>query len=78
MKRLLAARPWLTVFPPPGYAPRVNPVEGVWSRCERSLANLTAGTIDRLEALVRNWLKRPRYRPATNGGFMTETGLPPP
>lgn len=78
MKRLLAARPWLTVFLLPGYAPELNPVEGVWSQCKRSLANLTAGTIDRLEALMRNRLKRLQYRPATLNGFMAATGLPPP
>ncbi|MFD5660010.1 hypothetical protein ACFWHX_22345 [Streptomyces hirsutus] len=32
-------------------------MEGVWSQCKRSLANLTAGTVDRLETLVRNRLK---------------------
>jgi hypothetical protein len=78
MKRLIVARPRLTVFLLPGYAPELNPVEGVWSRCERSLANLTAGTIDRLEALMRNRLKRLRYRSATLNGFMAATGLPPP
>jgi putative transposase len=78
MKRLIAARPWPTVFLLPGYAPELNPLEGVWSRCERSLANLTAGTIDRLEALMRNRLKRPQYRSATLNGFMAATGLSPP
>jgi hypothetical protein len=31
MKQLLAARPWLTVFLLPAYAPELNPAEGVWS-----------------------------------------------
>ncbi len=82
MKQLIAARPWLTVFLLPGYAPELNPVEGVWSQCKRSLANLTAGTVDRLEILIRNRLKRLQYRSATLDGFMAETGLaldlPPP
>lgn len=82
MKQLVAARPWLTVFLLPAYAPELNPVEGVWSQCKRSLANLTAGTVDRLKILVRNRLKSLQYRPATLDGFMAETGLaldlPPP
>jgi len=82
MQHLVAARPWLTVFFLPAYAPELNPVEGAWSQCKRSLANLTAGTLDRLESLVRNRLKSLQYRPATLNGFMTETGLqldsPPP
>ena len=82
MQHLVAARPWLTVFFLPAYAPELNPVEGVWSQCKRSLANLAAGTLDRLESLVRNRLKSLQYRPAPLNGFMTETGLqldsPPP
>ncbi len=82
MKQLIAARPWLTVFLLPAYAPELNPVEGIWSQCKRSLANLTAGTVDRLEILIRNRLKSLQYRPATLDGFMAETGLaldlPPP
>ncbi|MFF0110999.1 transposase [Streptomyces hirsutus] len=82
MRQLVAARPWLTVFLLPAYAPELNPVEGVWAHCRHRLANLTAGTVDRLEVLVRNRLKRLQYRPATLDGFMTETGLqldsPPP
>ncbi|WP_435843413.1 IS630 family transposase [Streptomyces hirsutus] len=82
MQQLVAARSWLTVFLLPAYAPELNPVEGVWSQCKRSLANLTAGTVDRLEVLVRNRLKSLQYRPAILDGFMAETGLqrdsPPP
>ncbi|WP_406359264.1 transposase [Streptomyces sp. NBC_01635] len=78
MQQLVAARSWLTVFLLPAYAPELNPVEGVWSQCKRTLANLTAGTVGRLEALVRNRLKSLQYRPTALDGFMTETGLPPP
>ncbi|MET8220906.1 IS630 family transposase [Streptomyces hirsutus] len=75
MRQLVAARPWLTVFLLPAYAPELNPVEGVWAHCRHRLANLTAGTVGRLETLVRNRLKRLQYRPVTLHGFMTETGL---
>ena len=82
MKRLITARPWLTVLLLPAYAPELNPVEGLWAHSKRSLANLVAGTLDRLEALVRNRLKSLRYRPAVLDGFVAETGLtldlPPP
>lgn len=78
MQRLVDARPWLTVFLLPAYAPELNPVEGVWSQCKGRLANLTAGTVGRLAALVRNRLKSLQYRPAALDGFMAETGLPPP
>ncbi|WP_435860567.1 IS630 family transposase [Streptomyces prasinus] len=81
MRQLVAARSWLTVFLLPAYAPELNPVEGVWAHCWHGLANLTAGTVDRLEVLVRNRLKSLQYRPATLHGFMAETGLqlaPPP
>ncbi|GAA2281102.1 hypothetical protein GCM10010430_79000 [Kitasatospora cystarginea] len=75
MKQLVAARAWLTVFQLPSYAPELNPVEGVWSQSERSLANLAAGTLDRLNALVRNRLKSLQYRPTTLDGFIAGTGL---
>ncbi|MFF4759757.1 transposase [Streptomyces sp. NPDC001292] len=77
MQQLVAAFPWLTVFWLPAYASELNPVEGVWPQCRRSLANLTAGTVSRLEALVRNRLESLQHRPAALDGFMTETGLPP-
>lgn len=75
MKRKIDARVWLTVFLLPAYAPDLNPTEGVWSQCKRSMANLAACNLDRLDALVRNRLKRLQYRPATLDGFIAETGL---
>ncbi|MET8117131.1 hypothetical protein ABZT29_32430 [Streptomyces prasinus] len=79
MRQLVAARPGPTAFLLPAYAPELNPVEGVWAQRKRRPANLTTGTVDRLETLVRNRLKSRQYRPATLDGFMTETelGLPP-
>jgi len=75
MRDLIAARTWLTVFLLPGYAPDLNPVEAVWSQVKRSLANLCAGSLDRLAALVRNRLKSLQYRTPTLDGFIAETGL---
>ena len=75
MRRMITARPWLTVFLLPAYAPDLNPVEAVWSHVKRSLANLSAGSLARLEALVRNRLKSLQYKPGILDGFIAETGL---
>lgn len=42
MQILVAEREWLTVVLLPGYAPALNPVEGMWAHIKRSLANLAA------------------------------------
>ncbi|MFF7976824.1 transposase, partial [Streptomyces sp. NPDC007905] len=75
MGELIAERAWLTVFLLPSYSPDLNPVEGVWAHVKRSLANLAFVALDRLEALVRNRLKRLQYRPGTLDGFIAGTGL---
>ncbi|MFJ6760754.1 transposase [Streptomyces sp. NPDC091273] len=75
MNELIAPRAWLTVFLPPAYSPDLNPVEWVWAHVKRSLANLAVMALDRLEAVVRNRLKRLQYRPDTLDGFIVGTGL---
>jgi putative transposase len=75
MRQLITEREWLTVFLLPACSPDLNPVEGVWAHVKRSLANLAVVTLDRLEALVRNRLKRLQYRPDTLNGFIAGTGL---
>uniref|UniRef100_A0AAU3ICZ6 Transposase n=1 Tax=Streptomyces sp. NBC_01393 TaxID=2903851 RepID=A0AAU3ICZ6_9ACTN len=75
MRGLVTEREWLTVFLLPAYSPDLNPVEWVWAHVKRSLANLAVMALDRLEALVRNRLKRLQYRPHTLDGFITGTGL---
>ena len=75
MAKIIAARPWLTVFRLPPYAHDLNPVEPVWAHLKRSLANLTKHTIGELTALVRTRLKRMQYRPALLVGFLASTGL---
>jgi transposase len=69
LRELIAEREWLTVFLLPAYSPDLNPVEGVWAHVKRSLANLAVVALDRLEALVRNRLKRlhPRNRQSATG-----------
>ncbi|MFF8021571.1 transposase [Streptomyces sp. NPDC007896] len=39
----MAGRDWLTVVLLPGYAPELNPVEGLWAHIKRSPANLATG-----------------------------------
>ncbi|GHD34427.1 hypothetical protein GCM10010313_81040 [Streptomyces violarus] len=46
-----------------------------WAHVKRGLANLAEVALDRLEALVRNRLKRLPYRPETLDGFIAGTGL---
>src|SRR5690348_13181609 len=75
MRQLITEREWLTVFLLPAHSPDLNPVEGVWAHVKRSLANLAVVALDRLEALVRNRLKRLQYRPDTLNGFIAGTGL---
>ncbi|GJF22197.1 hypothetical protein SHO565_27610 [Streptomyces sp. HO565] len=75
IRELIAERARLTVFLLPAYSPDLNPVEWVWAHVKRSLANLAVVALDRLETLVRNRLKRLRYRSATLDGSTTGTGL---
>lgn len=75
IRELIAERAWLTVFLLPAYSPGLNPVEWVWAHVKRSLANLAVVALDRLEALVRNRIKRLQYRPDTLNGFIAGTGL---
>ena len=75
MAELIAARPWLTVYRLPPYAPELNPAEAVWSHIKRSLANLAGHNIGQLTALVKSRLPRVQYRPGLLGGFLAKTGL---
>ena len=75
MEKIIAARPWLTVFRLPPYGHELNPVEPVWAHLKRSLANLTKHTIAELTALTKTRLKRMQYRPALLAGFLASTGL---
>jgi hypothetical protein len=71
MAQLIAARDWLTLCQLPPYAHELSPVEPVWSRLKRSLANLAKHSISQLTALVKTRLKRMQYQP----GLLAGTGL---
>jgi hypothetical protein len=75
MAKIVAARPWLTVYRLPPYAHELNPVEPVWAHLKRSLANLTKHNLAELTALVKTRLKRMQYRPALLVGFLISSGL---
>ncbi|MEU6798669.1 transposase [Nonomuraea wenchangensis] len=75
MRRLIEARPWLTVFRLPAYAPELNPVEMVWSHLKRALGNLAPYTLDDLADIIRSRLKRMQYRPDLLNAFLAHTGL---
>jgi DDE superfamily endonuclease len=75
MRKLVAARSWLTVYRLPPYASELNPVEPVWSNLKRSLANLAKQDIDQLTALIKTRLRRMQYRPGLLDGFLAKTGL---
>lgn len=75
MRELIAEREWLTVFLLPAYLPDLKPVEWVWAHVKHSLANLAVVSLDQLETLVRNRLKRLQYRPHTLDGFIAGTSL---
>lgn len=75
MRALIAARPWLRIFPLPAYAPELNPVEGVWAHLKGSLANLARHGLDQLIGLIKTRLRRMQYRPSLIDGYLAKTGL---
>ncbi|MGP4105200.1 transposase [Nonomuraea sp. KM90] len=75
MRTLIDARPWLTVFYLPTYAPELNPVEIVWSHLKRGLGNLAPCTLDDLAKIIRSRLKQMQYRPDLLNAFLAHTGL---
>ena len=66
---------WLRVFQLPGYAPELNPTEGVWSIIKRSLADFAAANLNHLVRVVKRKLKKIQYRPHLLDGCLAETGL---
>jgi transposase len=75
MRRLVAARDWLTVFQLPAYASELNPVESVWALLKRSLANLVKRNLSELTALVKTRLRLMQYRPRLLAAFLARTRL---
>ena len=69
-------RGWLVVERLPGYAPELNPVEGVWANLKgQEFANYAADTIDDLSQHARQGITRVRRRPGLLFAFLDRTGL---
>ena len=69
-------RGWLVVERLPGYAPELNPVEGVWSNLKgQEFANYAADTLDDLTQQARRGITRVRRRPRLLFAFLDRTGL---
>jgi transposase len=77
MKQFLARqRPWLVIEPLPGYAPDLNPVEGLWGNLKGTeLANLTTDTLDETIDAVINGVARIRRCPNLLFALLDRTGL---
>ncbi|MFJ7905358.1 transposase [Streptomyces sp. NPDC096198] len=66
---------WLRVFHLPGYAPDLNPAEGVWSLLKRSIGNFVVADLAGLTRIVKRRLKKIQYCPDLIDGCLTGTGL---
>jgi transposase len=77
MKTWLATQSdWLQVVPLPGYAPELNPLEGLWSAVKgKDLANYAATTTTDLWHTTRRALARIRRNPTLLWSFLAHTGL---
>jgi transposase len=73
----LARHPEIEVHTLPGYAPELNPDEGVWGWSKYGrLANLAADNTDDLRDRLIEELVQLKRKPRLLASFMEETGLP--
>jgi len=77
MKRFLAAQQsWLEVVRLPGYAPELNPVEGLWAYLKGShLANLNTRYIEEMEIAAEDAIDAVRARRDLPFAFLRHAGL---
>jgi transposase len=69
-------RSWLVVERLPGYAPELNPVEGLWSNLKGvELANLAADTVQEITAAAERGVQRTRATPHLAYSFLRHCGL---
>ena len=60
----------------PGYAPELNPDEGVWNYLKRvELKNVVCCDLTRLRNELRKAIARLRYKPTVIRGCIAQTGL---
>jgi transposase len=73
---LRSQRGWLVAERLPGYAPELNPVEGVWANLKgQEIATSAADTIHDLAQQARRGITRVRRRPRLLFAFLDRTGL---
>lgn len=69
-------RDWLQVERLPGYAPDLNPVEGLWGNIKsQELANQSAENLDEVADAVKAGFKRVQTYRQLAFGFLEQTGL---
>jgi transposase len=69
-------RSWLVVEPLPGYAPELNPVEGLWANLKGvELANLAADTLAEVTAAAERGIQRIRATHWPAYSFLRHCGL---
>jgi transposase len=77
VKRFLAAGHGARIHlePLPGYAPELNPDEGVWHTLkDKELANVTCADLPQLRQELQRAIARLRRRPAVIHGYFREAG----
>ena len=73
---LVANRAWLQVEPLPGYAPELNPDEGIWRYLKYvELKNQTFATLGQLESAVNQALQHIQHLPEIVKATFREAGL---
>lgn len=73
---LESQRDWLEVRRLPGYAPELNPVEGLWSNIKgQELANRSAEDLGEVAEAVEAGFTRVQTFEQLTFGFLGETGL---
>lgn len=77
MKRFLfEQRAWLSIEWLPGYAPDLNPTEGVWNNIKgRELANFCADHIEQAAIAFRRGLRRVAHTANLPSSFLQHAGL---
>lgn len=69
-------RGWLSIDWLPGYAPDLNPIEGVWNNIKgRELANFCADQIEEATCAFRNGLRRVAHTVHLPFSFLRHAGL---
>jgi transposase len=69
-------RSWLVVEPLPGYAPELNPVEGLWANLKGvELANLAGDTLAEVTAAAERGIQRIRSTHHLASSFLRHCGL---